>query len=360
MSWRGALTALAAIAASLSVPRVCFAELEPVPLDWEAPKECPQEPAVLKELRNLVGRWTPENAVSFQARGSIEPFEGRYRLTLLIERGEARGTRVIESDDCKSLGKAAAIVLALLVQKERALGRDLADSEISGPSEQNRSSAEQDTSAAPLSSAGAGVPAAPPATPVPVPAPESVPTRQPPPPPEPAGVWHALLRAPEARVDFMTLPHVGFGVGLGGGVAYATWRALMRATVFTNQQVASASVPQYNVEYRRRSLDVLLCYGWRSGRVELSPCAAVAADLVSAHASSDYLVSQDKKGFWISVGGGVSGFLHLTPSVALAATFSGRFTTNRVDFLVGNVVAERAFQVPAGVIDASLATEWLF
>ena len=124
---------------------LCLAQPgEPVELTWEAPQNCSQLSEVQQQLRVLVGTSSNELTSPLRAHGTIEPLGKRYRLTLVIERSTTRGMRVIESDDCHSLGKAAAVVLGLLVQKERALGRELSESEISGqpqpPSETGRNS----------------------------------------------------------------------------------------------------------------------------------------------------------------------------------------------------------------------------
>src|SRR5512142_1507105 len=192
---------------------VCFGQSDaPLELTWAAPRDCPQELEVQQQLRASVGPPSGEQIGPFQADGTIEPSGDHYRLTLLIERGATHGTRVIESEDCRSLAKAATIVLALLVQKERALGRELSGSEISGQPE--LSLAPDDT--------GTRGPAQT--------APPSVEPQKPRPLPLEAGSpspWHLLLRAPEGRIDFNALPRLGYGIGVSGGVAYQAWRGFI-------------------------------------------------------------------------------------------------------------------------------------
>jgi hypothetical protein len=278
----------------------------------------------------------------FLARGTIEPLAGRYRLTLLIERHSARGTRVIESDDCTSLAKAATIVLGLLVRKEKTLGRELSESEISGQPDQPKQAAAQ-----------AAKPPEPAEPPKPVPPPAPVPEA-----PQPMQ-W--LLRAPQGHLDFSTLPHLGYGVGLGIGIEYRSWRALMSGAYFGVEHVAASATPQYQVDYRRKSAEALGCYGWRLGPVEAGPCIAVQANHVSAHATGDRLVASDKTAFWLSLGGGISGYLHVHRRLALVATINGRFTTERAQFLVSNPIGVTpAHRVPLVTTDASLGCEWSF
>ena len=98
---------------------VCLAQTDlPVELSWEAPENCPQQPEVQQQIRALVGTLgETQRSNPLHVSGVIEPFNERYRLTLLIERKATHGTRVIESEDCQSLGKAAAVVLGLLVRR---------------------------------------------------------------------------------------------------------------------------------------------------------------------------------------------------------------------------------------------------
>ncbi|HEY5955684.1 MAG TPA: hypothetical protein VIV60_03985 [Polyangiaceae bacterium] len=333
---------------------VCFGQLNsPVELTWEAPKECPQDPEVQQQLRQFAGKVPDEKTSSFQAHGIIQPVEDHYRLTLLIESGAKHGSRVIDSDDCRSLAKAAAIVLALLVQKERALGRELSEDEMSGrPDELQR-------------------PENPPAVVAPTPPPATLPPEEPPASPAPnpneapSTPWYFLLRAPEFKVDFATLPQPGYGIGLGGGIAYRAWRALVTGTFYLPESVTSPGPRLHDVEYHRQSLSAMGCYGWRSNwstnAFEFAPCGIVTADRVSAHASGNHLVPHDKAALWVSIGAGFSGYLHLYRHWALVASLSGRITTNRAELLVGAPTGtERTYKVPLGVADLALAFEWSF
>jgi hypothetical protein len=320
---------------------------EPVELVWEAPENCPQQLEVEQQVRSLVGTSSGERMNPLRVHGAIEPLGERYRLTLFIERSATRGTRVIESDDCNSLGKAAAVVLGLLVQKERTLGRELSDSEINGQPDR---------------------PPKPPGEVEHLP-----PKKQPTPPvlqptPRPPRPWHVLLRIPDASLDFNTLPRLGYGMGVGVGMSYYAWRAILAGAIYPMQDQTLSGLQLYRAEYRRRSLEASVCHGWRSNVVEVAPCAVLAGDAVSARASGEHLSSHDQTARWISVGGGISGFLHLGRYVSLVASGTGRFTTNRTQFLVNqtselaglDLGLEVAHRVPLVTLSASLACEWIF
>jgi hypothetical protein len=331
---------------------ICLAQLNtPVELTWDAPKECPQDAEVQQQLRQLVGKFSGEKAVSFQARGTIESLDGHYRLTLNIVRGATNGARVIDSDDCKSLAKAASIVLALLVQKEKTLGRDLSESEISGQPDEPRDATRQSS---PVQAPAPAASAQPPIAESPQPQLTSPPVKA-------SSPWHFLIRVPQAKIDFATLPRPGYGIGLGGGVSHQAWRAFITATYYPTQRLTSSGSDPYRMEFRRVSLDALGCYGWRSGEFEFAPCGTITADHVSAHAGGDYLISQDKGAFWLSIGAGFSGHLHLSRRLALVALTTGRIATNRAKFQVGAPVGtEQTHRVPLAILDIAFACEWIF
>ena len=82
---------------------------------------------------------------------------------------------------------------------------------------------------------------------------------------------------------------------------------------------------------------------------------------VSAHACSDNLVSKAQTAVWLSVGGGISRYLHLHRYVSLLATGTGLVTTKRVRFLVGTRTGtEPVHSVPLITLDTSLACEWIY
>jgi hypothetical protein len=94
---------------------------------------------------------------------------------------------------------------------------------------------------------------------------------------------------------------------------------------------------------------------------EVAPCAELAADRVFAHVWGDSLLSKDKTAFWISIGGGISGYLHIHRHAALVAMAAGRVTTNRVRFLVETLTGtDQVQRIPLATFDTSIACEWIF
>ena len=212
-----------------------------VDLEWEAPTNCPQSLDVQDQLRSILGELADVPQTNpLHVKGTVESVTAHYRLTLQIERHGTHGTRVIESDDCKSLGKAAAVVLGLLIRREKDLGRELSPGEMSGFAEQ---------------------PPAPPARPE---------ARLPPPPGQkaepiaPRAVESAregriMLVLPTASADLWTLPSTSYGGGAGVGVAHRGWRSSVTGNLWTNQVNTTSDINAYRTEFKRRSLQATGC-----------------------------------------------------------------------------------------------------
>ena len=322
---------------------VCLAQTEsPVELVWTAPENCPQQVDVQRQLMTLTGQPNGASSTSpLRVNGTIEPLGERYRLTLSIERSTNHGTREVESEDCKSLGKAAAVIVGLLVQKERLLGRELSTDELSGQPSL----------------------AAPPETSPPPPKPKPTPT-VPPPAPKPAfqpRQWRLLLRVPEAKLDALLLPRTSYGLGLAAGVAFDSWRVLLSGTVFESQS-HTTTVPQvYTAKYQHRAVEAAGCGRIRGGSLEIAPCALASGNYIVSEASGEHLAPLERRIVVFSAGGGIAIHWHLQQYLSLVASGSARFTVNRAAFLVNLYTGpENAHKIPIGTVGATLACEWYF
>src|SRR5512138_3276057 len=102
-------------------------------LEWNSPPGCPQQFDVTEQIRAMLGAAPGASLPSgLRATGIIEPIDDRFHLTLTVQVGLIERSRVIVSDDCTSLGKAAAVVLGLLIRREHESGRALSDSDLGG------------------------------------------------------------------------------------------------------------------------------------------------------------------------------------------------------------------------------------
>ena len=322
---------------------VCLAQTEsPVELVWTAPENCPQQVDVQHQLMTLMGQPNGARTTSpLRVNGMIEPLGERYRLTLSIERSTNHGTREVESEDCKSLGKAAAVIVGLLVQKERLLGRELSTVELSGQPSL----------------------AAPPETAPPPPKPKPPPTVAPPA-PKPASqprAWRLLFRVPEAKLDALLLPRTSYGLGLATGVAFDSWRVLLSGTVFESQSHSTTGPQVYTAKYQHRAVEAAGCGRIRGGSFELAPCALASGNYIVSKGSGEHLASLERSTVVFSAGGGINMYWHLQHYMSLVASGSARFTVNRAEFLVNLYTGpENAHKIPIGTVGATLACEWYF
>jgi hypothetical protein len=328
---------------------VCLAQTDvPLELAWEAPENCPRQIEIQEQIRTLVGaQGETQPSSRLRAQGIIEPINERYRLTLLIQESTTKGTRVIESEDCESLGKAAAIVLGLLVRQKRTLGRELSDSEIAGQSDQRPKPPEAgERPTTPIDLARPGERSENSSQP------SSLAHTSP---------WRLLVQVPAVSVDFSILPRASFGVGLGIGMAHDTWRAFVSGGLGLPQTKTSTGVPPYEADFHRWSLRAWACRGWRSNAFEVAPCVLVAFDDVKGQASGDRLVPTVRNAAWLSIGGGIAGYLHIHHNLSFLANGSGRIMTDRPQFLVQTETdLIRAHQVPLVAFESSLGCEWIF
>jgi hypothetical protein len=113
------------------VPRVAAAtgtaDMPSVRLEWTAPAECIDGPALAAAVSGQLGRpaFSPDENAELVARGHVEiGGSGRHRaeVALSTRGGEPLGVRTLESDnsDCRSLDEALAVMLALILNVRRA------------------------------------------------------------------------------------------------------------------------------------------------------------------------------------------------------------------------------------------------
>ena len=136
---------------------------------------------------------------------------------------------------------------------------------------------------------------------------------------------------------------------------------MVDGTFYRSQDEGSTGAQPYRVEFPRKTVDVTGCRGWRSGSVEVAPCGVLAADDVAAKAAGDSLVATNGTAFWISTGGGISGYVHLFRYLSLVASGNGLIATKLTRFLIGTPAGmQQAHKVPLGTANGSLACEWIF
>jgi hypothetical protein len=303
-------------------------------LDWQGPPNCPEQSAVTAQVRAILGA-APGATLprGMHAKGVIEPIEERYQLTLTVRVGAAERSRVIVSDDCGSLGKAAAVVLSLLIRRANESGTELSEIDLGGVFE-------------PL-------PELSPPTGSKVPPPPVVERQE--------RDWQWLLWAPTLGVDYLMLPKVGFGIGAAAGVTRGAWRGFVTGMWWPEQRVAGGGVEPYEASFKRTSIEAWGCHGWRRGVFEVAPCGLAAIDLVNASASGDRFTTSPHRIPIVSFGTGFIGFLHLGRNFRLFCSTTGRISVYRTDFVVDAMMESvNAHVVPWGTLMTSMGTELVF
>ncbi len=325
-----------------------------VDLTWDSPLGCPQAAEVQQQIRTLLsgqenGQWQS----SLHVRGTIVPSAQRFELTLLIQQGQASGKRVIASDDCQTLGKAAAVVLGLLIRKEQRLGRELSEQEISGDA------------APPPEPAAPGT--ADPSTPSPAKSDNSQAASEAPkpsaaPPMTPSSRGLAVLLGPALSLDAGTLPNANLGLGLGGGVFVGGWRGFATASVWLSQTYHPFEGQPLAASFARQSAELDFCHAWwLHESFEVGPCVQGVFDHVAAKASGGRLVSRSTDALLFSAGTGLAAFWHLASAGAVALLATGRVATHRPTFSLETPFGlDRVHTIPALTISGSLAYVWIF
>jgi hypothetical protein len=338
------LGAIGGLALAL-LPVSGFAQPEEVPLQfhWDAPPSCPGEAAVLERIRILSGFRPRELAESrLRAEAHVDILRDRFRLTLALHYGPADGTRVIESSSCDDLGGAAAVALSLLVRVERSSGAPLTEGDLHGsPGD------------APSSPAGPPPPVGPPGERMEEHARSPGPARA-----APAAHWQAFVQGPTLSADVGVLPQLSYGIGLAAGLRYGSLRVAVAGTLWRSQAITTPDLPgPPGGEFERGTLALSGCRGWWLDRFELAPCLRLTLDDVTARGTGGQVVPRTTETYWLSVGGELAWFWHLSRSVALVLSADGRFATSRPRFVIDGL--GEVYEVAPGAGGAVLGCEWI-
>jgi hypothetical protein len=309
-------------------------------LSWQAPVGCPQAEGMRERLRSLAG---PAKARpgSLRAEGEITRLEdGRFQLRLVLRDGELVGERIIASQACEDLAGAAAVTLSLLMSSESPLTED----QLRG---------EDATSGTTTSRPEPAAPKPAPAPEQPLPAPAPAPAVAP-----PARGWHLLLRLPAAAVELGPLPKASFGLGLGLGARYGSWRLLAAGTLWKNQSIERREQPEQGADVGRLSAALAVGRGFRVERFVMTPFAIGSLEHVRARGTGAGVTPRESDASFISAGLGLNGSLPLGDVAALVVEVSGRVQTARPVIAIEGLGDVR--QLGAVALTSTLAAEWTF
>jgi hypothetical protein len=118
------LASLALLGLLLGPPSAEPARLQ---LDWQAPSQCPSSTHVEARVAALLGERVREGA-TIAARVQVRARGRRFEATLELRSGDdPPGRRTLADPDCSELAEGVALILALAVDPELALGPTLPD-----------------------------------------------------------------------------------------------------------------------------------------------------------------------------------------------------------------------------------------
>jgi hypothetical protein len=255
------------------------------------------------------------------------------------------------SDDCRSLGKAAAVVIGLLMRKEQKLGRQLSEGELRDGVEQPARSSEPSSDASNLNDTEHSTRAAADAGGSSVQRSDVTAATR----------WHPPIIVPNLILDLGTLPNPGLGIGLGFGYVAKPWRVIASAELWLSQSKQLPFGHSAEATFQRKSAELAGCRGWSSHPFELAPCVQLAVDYVSAHATGDRITPKFEHNFLVSAGGGFAGFWHLGQKAALFLMAMGRVVARRPAFVVqGPYGPEQVHTIAPAAFSASLGCMWIF
>jgi hypothetical protein len=281
----------------------------PLVITWSAPEGCPSADAIRGEVRRMAGTATAATD-QIEVHASVVREHAGWQLTLTTQAGALSGERKLSAPDCAELGRAAALVIALMINP----------------------------AADPAAAASVVAPAAP--TPPLLPPPQGAPPER------------RFALGADLRVGSGELPGGAAGIGVrfaaGGGV----FSVQARGGVWFPRDAASAAKPSAGGSFDAADLSLAACATARRDR-RLAPAICLGAALIGAHASGSG-VSDPGSATAISAGPFLEGAVRVRISArnALRAGIEALAPLSRPSFAlagVGAVFRPAALSLRAGL-----------
>jgi hypothetical protein len=284
-SWAVAAAAIGAGAASIVLGFRAEAEEPRLSIAWNAPSACPDETSVRANIAQLLAGST----APVDARAEVHRAGERWSVVVRMNGGERR----LDTDSCRALAEATALIVAMAVDPERVAANRSAQHDAgadSSPPALTPDASTDDAATAPDASPAPSAPP-PPAPPPPPPAPAPSATPSPAVTSTPSESHFALSAS--AAADLGTLPSLAVGPSLG--LAWTPWpiRLELAAAYFPGGSTAipqgSTAVAPFTlvppgaaIQFSLFSASLRACYLARRGSFEIGPCAGGEAGLLQA------------------------------------------------------------------------------
>jgi hypothetical protein len=327
---RRAALALALVAASLGGAPEAQAQLQ---LQWDAPPGCPQRAEVLERIRAIAGSALDETE-GLSAEARITRDQGRVRLELVVRDGREVRRRVIASDSCPALAGAAAITLALLLGADTGSAEPPKDDDLPTAPEPGAPKRPDERDIGPSVSPAVSA--------------------------EPTDMrrWAVVVRAPGVAADLGLLPRPALGVGVGLGLRYDAWKVVLAGYLFRDQ---TFNAPQpgeaFGAELQRVTGQLLTCRGWRWSHFEISPCAGLALEHVTARGFGVGVSPQARRAVWLAPGAGAVAHWYALKSWAFFTEITGYLELSRPRLVIQDLGGIR--QLGPASIGAAVGFEWI-
>lgn len=362
--WNGRHAALALLFIMIGVTTASPAKAE-LNLQWDAPPTCPGRGEVLARIRALAGT-SLDKFEGLSADGRITRTNGRFSLTLSLRDGRQHRKRVITSDSCADLAGAAAITLALLLGVDTGAADPSAlHGDARGQTATQEGEPEKGDRKDGASAARAEQPSergtkdrenrseAPERGPVPA---DTATT-----PSDPSvRRWNVFIRAPILAADLGPLPDPSVGVGLGGGIGYASWRFLVTGHLYRGQSVTATepgATYGAGADLERITGHLGICRGWRSIYFEVAPCVGMTLEHATASGFGQGVSPATQTALWVAPSAGALLHWYAMKSLALFVGVQGDLELSRPRIVIDALGEVRQL----GPVSARIMTgmEWI-
>lgn len=263
-----------------------------IALVWDAdPARCPDADDVIDDALAAVGQ-APPPGLAIAAHGEIRPDGDALALVLTVRSPHGEGTRRVVAPQCRSLGRIAALVIALTIDPNAAMPPEPPEPE--------------------------------PPEPEPTPAPEPTPTPAPTPEPTPPELVRSdapVVTTTRDRSRSRTAPlHgsvvIGAGIGafalprptaafeLGVAIAGARWRAELAADYWAPSAQASARNETIGGSFQLAGATARGCWVPRWRTLEVPLCGVVHASAMLGRGTGALVSSDGAASPFVAMGAG--------------------------------------------------------
>ncbi len=286
-------------------------------LDWRAPAECPDGKTVEREVSRLLGG--APAAVPIAAVAEVTHEEARWRVQLRTQSAENTGDRAIESDTCRELADATALVLAMAIDPAR-VAATRASPVIVVPPDAGID-------------ASTSVIVVPPSTPATAP-PTRAATEPPSAPPGPPPPRKTFAIGPYVLGDIGTLPNPGVGPALAFAWTPGALRLQLTGLFFPSN---TARLPfSRGGTFELFGADAGGCYEFLFGVFEAGPCLGVE---LGALKGTGFGINKQTPAlaFWAAPSVGAAFAWRIGSSFALRLELDALFPLQRPEFVLDGV-----------------------